>query len=53
LGTIIDVFGPVASPYASIKLRRGIDTNQLRDAEIWWEESRPRRGRGYHAKRPY
>lgn len=53
LGTIIDVFGPVSSPYASVKLRRGIDSNQLRDAEIWWEEARPRRGRSFHAKRPY
>jgi rRNA processing protein Gar1 len=53
LGTIIDVFGPVSSPYASVKLRRDVDTHQLRDAEIWWEEARPRRGRGYHAKRHY
>jgi rRNA processing protein Gar1 len=53
LGTIIDVFGPVSSPYASVKLRHGVDAGQLRDAEIWWEEARPRRGRGYHAKRPY
>lgn len=53
LGTVIDVFGPVSSPYASVKLRRGISENLPQGAEIWWEESRPRRRRGYHAKRPY
>jgi rRNA processing protein Gar1 len=49
VGTIIDVFGPVSSPYASVKLRRGLDPSQLKNAEISWEERRYQRGRGHHA----
>jgi rRNA processing protein Gar1 len=51
IGTIIDVFGPVSSPYVSVKLRRGLDPSQLRNAEISWEERRFKKGRRYHAKR--
>jgi rRNA processing protein Gar1 len=57
IGTVIDVFGPVASPYVSVKLRRPLGPSQVRNVEVFWEEREFRRGRDrgrrYYAKRAY
>jgi len=53
IGTIIDVFGPISAPYASIKLRYGLDASQYQNAEVWWEERRFRKGRRHYAKRHF
>ncbi|MBM5805183.1 MAG: hypothetical protein FJZ49_03840 [Candidatus Verstraetearchaeota archaeon] len=66
IGTVIDVFGPVASPYVSVKLRRPLVPSQVRNVEVSWEEREFRRGgrgggrggdrgrgRRFYAKRPY
>jgi rRNA processing protein Gar1 len=46
IGTVIDVFGPVASPYVSVKLGRPLVPSQVRNVEVSWEEGKFRRGRG-------
>jgi rRNA processing protein Gar1 len=57
IGTVIDVFGPVASPYVSVKLRRPLVNSQVVNAEVSWEEREFRRGRDrgrrFYAKRSY
>ena len=57
IGTVIDVFGPVASPYISVKLRRPLGSSQISNVEVFWEEREFRRrrdrGRRFYAKRAY
>lgn len=56
IGTVIDVFGPVASPYVSVKLKRPLDLSKIRDIEVFWEErefKRKERRRRFYAKRAY
>lgn len=56
IGNIIDVFGPVSTPYVSIKLWHGFPSKQVSDVEIFVEEREERKfrkGRRYHAKRSY
>ncbi|TDA40252.1 MAG: H/ACA RNA-protein complex protein Gar1 [Candidatus Methanomethylicota archaeon] len=49
VGTVIDVFGPVSSPYASVKPDKGIVPEKLVGAEVYWKEEyyRKRRKRDY------
>jgi len=49
VGTVIDVFGPVSSPYASVKPDKDIVPEKLVGAEVYWKEEcyRKRRKRDY------
>ncbi|MGQ9759323.1 MAG: H/ACA ribonucleoprotein complex subunit GAR1 [Candidatus Methanomethylicaceae archaeon] len=45
LGTVIDLFGPVSSPYASLKPTKTVDTRKIVGAEVYFKEEEFRRGR--------
>lgn len=43
IGTVIDVFGPVLSPYASLKPTKTIDPKKIIGAEVYWKDKGCRR----------
>lgn len=45
IGTVIDVFGPVSSPYVSVKPDKGIEPEEIVGAEVYWKEDHHRRRR--------
>ncbi len=55
IGTVVDVFGPVSSPYASVKPAPSINPEKIIGTEIYWKEERFRMGRRMrkYAKGPY
>ena len=51
IGKIFDIFGPVESPYASVKLSKGVDLQKVSVKQVYLASLTPKRERSKRRKK--